>query len=132
MEIVSVCLPLFNGGKFLQDALRSLENQTYKDFTLYISDDGSIDDSFKICEDFQKTISFDLKLYKNSGLGIAGNCNFLANKAKGKYLKFLFQDDLLEPYCIESFVSNIKKYEDVSFAFSDRDILFENRSNQEC
>ena len=54
MEIVSVCLPLFNGGKFLQDALRSLENQTYKDFTLYISDDGSIDDSFKICEDFKK------------------------------------------------------------------------------
>ena len=45
----------------------------------------------------------------------------MANKAKGKYLKFLFQDDLLEPYCIES-LFHIKKYEDVSFAFSDRDI----------
>lgn len=132
MGNVSVCLPLFNAGKSLQDALISLGDQTYKGFTLYISDDGSTDDSFKICEDFQKTTSFDLKLYKNSGLGIAGNCNFLANKAKGKYLKFLFQDDLLEPSCIESFLSYAEKFDDISFAFSDREIIFENRSNKEC
>ena len=132
MGNVSVCLPLFNAGKSLQDALISLGDQTYKGFTLYISDDGSTDDSFKICEDFQKTTSFDLKLYKNSGLGIAGNCNFLAHKAKGKYLKFLFQDDVLEPSCIESFLSYAEKFDDISFAFSDREIIFENRSNKEC
>ena len=132
MESVSICLPIFNGGKFLSDTLSSLEKQTCKDFVVFISDDGSTDDSVSILENFISKSSIETKFFKNSGLGIAENCNFLAHKAEGKYLKFLFQDDLLEPSCIETFISYAKKFDDISFAFSDREIIFENRSNKEC
>ena len=132
MESVSICLPIFNGGEFLSDALISLEKQTCKDFVVFISDDGSTDDSVSILENFISKSSIETKFFKNSGLGIAENCNFLAHKAEGKYLKFLFQDDLLEPSCVETFIFYAKRFDDISFAFSDREIIFENRSNKEC
>ena len=132
MESISICLPLFNGGEFLSHALSSLGKQTCKDFVLCISDDGSTDESISIVENFLSKSSIETKFFKNSGLGIAENCNFLAHKAEGKYLKFLFQDDLLEPSCVETFIFYAKRFDDISFAFSDREIIFENRSNKEC
>ena len=129
---MSVCLPLFNGAEFLLDALLSLEHQTYKDLEVLVSDDGSTDESVNIYNNFVKSSSLEMRFYQNSGLGIAGNCNFLANKANGDYLKFLFQDDILEPNCLEKFINSVNHYNDVSLAFSDRAILLESRSNQEC
>ena len=93
---------------FLEDALDSLRSQTCKDFEVLVSDDGSTDDSLFLLERFIQRVSFPVRLFKNSGLGISGNCNFLANEASGKFLKFLFQDDLLDPSCIEIFLKETK------------------------
>ncbi len=130
MVEVSVCIPTYNGCPFLGDALDSLRSQTCKDFEVLISDDGSTDDSLFLLERFIQRVSFPVRLFKNSGLGISGNCNFLANEADGKFLKFLFQDDLLDPSCIEIFLKETK--DSFSLAFSDRRILFDSPDSPEC
>ena len=44
---------------------------------------------------FASNSDFPVQVFENSRLGIGGNCNFLVKKAKGQYVKFLFQDDIL-------------------------------------
>ena len=58
---------------------------------------------------FCRRVSGSAKLFKNKDLGIARNCNFLANESTGRYIKYLFQDDLLEASCIEVLLNEAKR-----------------------
>jgi O-antigen biosynthesis protein len=129
---VSVCIPTYNGCPFLGDALESVLSQTCRDFEVLISDDGSTDDSLVLLEGFMERVSFPVRLFKNSGLGISGNCNFLANESNCNYIKFLFQDDLLEPSCIELLLKEAKLSESSGLIFSNRRVLFESLDSTYC
>ena len=52
----------YNGEKYLKDQIKSLQNQTFKNWNLYISDDSSTDNTLKILRDYQKKIK-ELKKY---------------------------------------------------------------------
>ena len=52
-ELISVILPVYNGGKFLSEAIESILNQTYTNFEFIIIDDGSSDDSLKIIKKYE-------------------------------------------------------------------------------
>ena len=132
MVDISICIPTYNGLPYLKDALGSVLEQTYREFEVLISDDGSTDGSLSLVEDFEKSSPFPARVFRNRGLGISGNCNFLANEADGKFLKFLFQDDLLDPSCIEVFLKETKEHDSFSLAFSDRRILFDSPDSPEC
>lgn len=131
--MISVCVPVFNGGSFLLEALESIEAQTYQNFELLISDDGSTDDSVTLIKSF--VLSSKVKkiyTYSNQSLGIANNCNFLVSKASGKYIKFLFQDDILEPFALETFIINLNGSSDTSLVFSDRHLIYKLGSSGNC
>lgn len=132
MNQISVCLPSYNGENYLLAALHSIETQTCKDIEVLISDDGSVDRSISIVEEFKKSSSLEIRVFKNKGLGIVNNCNFLAQKASYQYLKFLFQDDLLKPHALETFLSYIRHYDNVVLAFSDREIDYNFGASKEC
>ena len=129
---ISVCLPTFNGENFLAACLYSIEIQTYKNIEVLISDDGSVDGSISIIEEFQESSSIEIRVFKNKRSGIVNNCNFLAQKASGQYLKFLFQDDLLKPHALETFLFFILKYDNPVLAFSDREIDYNYGLGKEC
>ncbi|MEH6408849.1 MAG: glycosyltransferase family 2 protein, partial [Leeuwenhoekiella sp.] len=107
-ELVSVIMPLYNAERFVETAIKSVQEQTYTQWELIIIDDASTDSSYAIAE---KTIQDKrirlLKLTKNNGAGIARNVGIRA--AKGAYIAFLDADDLWKPQKIEKQIEFMKK-----------------------
>ena len=104
--LISVCVPVFNGKKHLKECLDSCISQTFANYEIIICDDGSSDKSISICEEYvakHKQIKF-VKNEKN--LGLLGNWNKCVELANGTWIKFLFQDDVMNANCLEEFFKN--------------------------
>lgn len=100
-KLVSICIPTYNGEKYLQEALDSVKIQTYKNIEVIVSDDQSKDKTLQICEQFQSEVNFPVFIYSHTQSGIGENWNNTIEKSNGNYIKFLFQDDVLEKNCVE-------------------------------
>lgn len=97
---VSVCVPVYNGARYLRECLDSVMAQTYRDVEVIIVDDGSTDESAAIASDYANRDS-RIRLFRNvSNLGLVNNWNHSVRLANGEWIKFLFQDDLLAPECL--------------------------------
>lgn len=104
--LVSICIPTFSRLNYLKQAVQSALNQTYKNIEICVSQNpkGTIPD-----RDIQTWCAIEaakgILLYTSNkeNLGLTGNLNVLAAKAKGNYLIFLGDDDLLHP----DFVKNL-------------------------
>jgi glycosyltransferase involved in cell wall biosynthesis len=99
MEIpfVSVVLPVYNGEKFVLEAIRSIQNQTFNNWELIILDDGSLDGSLKICQE-QAASDPRIRVHANGiNLGLAKTMNKLVRLAGGQYLAVQEQDDISMP-----------------------------------
>lgn len=125
LPLVSVCIPVYNGEKFLLEAFESVKMQTYPNMELIVSDDQSKDRSIEILHDFLGDNHFPFKLVTNSDEGIGKNWNNCVRNASGKYIKFLFQDDVLFPECISNMVEMAELDDAIGLVFSDRRILMD-------
>ncbi len=113
-SLVSVCLPVCNGEKYLEAAIRSVLSQTYGDFELLIADDCSHDRTLDIIQKYAKTDS-RIKFWANkSKLGLFANYNACISQASGAYIKPFAQDDYWEPEMLERCLSVLKQYSDVA------------------
>ena len=93
---IDVVLATFNGGKFLREQLESVLSQKDVAINLYVSDDGSSDDTLKILDSYaDKFLSF--KLLNGPQLGPAENFFLLLANSKGDYVALADQDDIWEP-----------------------------------
>ncbi len=104
MVNVSIGLPVFNGGEFLEPTLKSILSQTYDDYELIISDNASTDATQEICESYagrDKRIKYTRL---ESNIGAAPNYNRVFDLASGKYFKWAAHDDLLRPEFLETCV----------------------------
>ena len=54
MPVISVIVPIYNAEKYLEGCIQSVLNQTYRNFELILIDDGSQDNSYKICKNYEK------------------------------------------------------------------------------
>ncbi|MGO2102956.1 MAG: glycosyltransferase family 2 protein [Psychroflexus halocasei] len=93
-DLVSIITPTYNSSKFIEDTVKSVQEQTYDNWELLITDDCSTDNTFSILERLANKDD-RIKIYrlaKNSGPAVARNNSI--EKAKGKYLAFLDSDDL--------------------------------------
>jgi glycosyltransferase involved in cell wall biosynthesis len=90
---VSIGVPVFNGGRFLQRAFDSLLGQTYPDFELIISDNASTDDTAPICADYAARDSRVRYLRQSVNIGAPRNWSFVANVARGRYFKWASCND---------------------------------------
>lgn len=109
LPLISICIPTYNGERYLQEALDSINKQTYSNFEVIISDDSSKDNTLIIVENFKKTVNFPVFIFEHKPTGIGANWNHCIKKSKGEYIKFLFQDDVLEPNCLEEQLKDIQK-----------------------
>ncbi|MEG4807419.1 glycosyltransferase [Microcoleus sp. F8-D3] len=128
--LVSICIPTYNGEAFIAETIKSALAQTYPNIELIISDDGSTDSTIAIAQSFQSETSVDFRIILHRNYGLSQNWNFCISQAKGQYIKFLFQDDLLAPECIEKMVALAQKHPEIGMVFSPRGItIAEDESN---
>lgn len=102
----TVLLPVYNGTKFLREAIQSILDQSYTDFEFLIINDGSTDDSAKIIESFADTrITFINNLCNQ---GIVKTLNFGLSTAKGGLIARMDADDICNPYRLEKQVKFLR------------------------
>jgi glycosyltransferase involved in cell wall biosynthesis len=94
--VVSVLLPVFNGEKYLVQAIDSILGQTFRDFELLLIDDGSTDGSLKILRKFEMLDS-RIRLTKRENRGLIATLNELLAQARGKYIARMDADDVALP-----------------------------------
>jgi glycosyltransferase involved in cell wall biosynthesis len=108
---VSVLMPVYNSAAFLDDAIKSILNQTFADFELLVRDDESADES---CAILQRYAAQDrrIRILAPGHLGIAGSRNVLARAARGVYLANMDSDDICLPRRLEKQVAFLDAHPD--------------------
>ena len=97
---VSVVVPIYNSGKYLDETLCALEGQTLRDIEIICVDDGSSDNSLEIIRAHQASDDRIVCIHQeNSGAGVARNTGM--DRAQGKWLAFLDSDDIYSPTFLE-------------------------------
>lgn len=97
---ISIIIPVYNVEKFLKKCIDSVVNQTYRNFEVILIDDGSIDLSGEICDEYAEKYSYIKVFHKKNG-GQAAARNYGVTLAKGKYVTFIDSDDFVEKNYLE-------------------------------
>lgn len=106
MDKVSIIIPLYNNEDNMPLLLERVCNQTYPNIEIILIDDGSVDDTYKICENYEKNDGRIL-LFTQSNHGVSATRNIGIEKATGKYVTFIDGDDNIEYEYIEKLVKAI-------------------------
>jgi glycosyltransferase involved in cell wall biosynthesis len=94
---VSVALPVYNGGRYLSQAITSILEQTCRDFELIISDNASTDATEEVCRGFAAVDPRVRYVRQPRNIGASPNFNISYELASGEYFKWAAHDDFLEP-----------------------------------
>lgn len=100
-SLVSVLMPVHNGKPYLEEAIKSILSQTYKDFELIAVDDASSDNSFNVLEKYAKK-DIRIKIIKNEkNIGLTKSLLKAVSIAKGAYIARQDADDISLPERLE-------------------------------
>jgi glycosyltransferase involved in cell wall biosynthesis len=114
-------MPVYNGEKYIRQALDSVIAQTYTDFELVISDNASTDGTEAICKEYEKK-DIRIKYIKQPvSIGVINNFNFLLKYARGIYFTWLCHDDYIDDSFLEVIVRYLDEHADVALCISDSD-----------
>jgi GT2 family glycosyltransferase len=104
MAKVTICIPTYNGAGYLGACLESVLCQTYEDTEILLVDDGSADATIDIASRYAATDGRIQLVRNKKNLGLVGNWNRCIELAQSEWIKFVFQDDLITPYCLERMI----------------------------
>lgn len=91
---ISIIVPIYNVEKYLSKCVDSILNQSFKDFELILVNDGSTDESGKICDAYSLKDK-RIKVIHQSNKGVGSACNVGINCAIGEYIAFIDPDDYI-------------------------------------
>lgn len=142
-EKITVVVPVFNAGKYLPETLESILNQTYQNIEVICVNDGSIDNSIDVINDFAKRDK-RIVLIDQENTGVIKARNAAIANATGKYILPIDSDDKITPDCIDKLYRLLKSGEFAVAApnvqyFGDRSDVFKlpfptarNMARQNC
>ncbi len=107
--LISVIIAIYNPGKYLRPCLESIVNQTYKNLEIILVDDGSTDDSLRICQEYAEKDSRVIVHHKENS-GVSATRNQGIRLAHGDYFSFIDSDDILEINTFEYLINLIKRH----------------------
>ena len=131
-DLISVIVPVYNVEKYVKECIDSILSQSYKNLEILLIDDGSTDNSGKICDRYSELDKRIKVVHKNNG-GLSDARNAGLNIAKGNFVTFIDSDDIISDDYIESlYVCQLKKNADIVVCrftrFKNRDELLNYKS----
>lgn len=100
--LVSVCIPVYNGAKYIAETIQSVLAQTYSNIEILVQDNASTDETGNVLREIAaKNSRIDIER-NEINCGMAANWNLVINRARGDYIMLLSADDLLMRNFIEA------------------------------
>jgi glycosyltransferase involved in cell wall biosynthesis len=118
--LVSVIIPVHNGGLYLRAALESVFAQTYRPFEVIVVDDGSTDDSGVIAQSFP-----EVHYIHQANQGVATARNNGLEAARGEFFAFLDQDDLWTPDKLKLQIAHLLSHPDLGYTLTQQQFFLE-------
>ena len=111
---VAVLMTTYNGEKYIEEQLESIEKQSYDDITIFIRDDGSLDNTVEILEKIRSKYN-NIEIYKGENLGPCKSFFEIIKKSPDTYDYYAFsdQDDFWLRFKIENAVNKLKKFKKI-------------------
>ena len=106
----SILIPVYNVEDYLSDCIDSVLNQTYQNFEIILVDDGSTDNSGKICDEYAEKHD-NISVYHKPNRGLLHTRRVTIEKAVGDWYIFLDSDDSLQPETLQVLYDKIKEYD---------------------
>ena len=113
--MISVIIPVYNTGKYIDKTLECLDRQSFKDFELLLVDDGSTDNSIEVAETFLEGKDIDYKILKKENGGQSSARNHGLRSARGEYIVFLDSDDVISDDFLERLYDAFDEQTDFTF-----------------
>ena len=115
---VSICMPVFNGENFIEEALDSISQQDFEDYELIVTDNASTDATEAIVRRYAASDK-RIRYFRNEiNIGAAENYNLGFSHARGDYIKWAAHDDMLGPDFLKKMVRILDDDPTVSIAFA--------------
>jgi len=125
MPQVSIGMPVYNGERFMRQAIDSVLGQTFADFELIISDNASTDDTEKICRAYARRDP-RIRYFRNeTNIGAARNFNRVFRLSSGEYYKLANADDACAPDLVASCAGVLDRYPEVVLAYAQTTLIDE-------
>jgi glycosyltransferase involved in cell wall biosynthesis len=123
--LVSICIPFYKGKEYVGQTLRSVMDQTWREWELVITDDASGDGTAEEIERFvAEAADPRIRFFRNEErLGMVGNWNKVLGLARGPYIKLVCGDDWLRPDCVERQVRALEEHPTAALTASSRMVV---------
>lgn len=108
---ISVILSVYNGGKYIKEAVESILNQTFKDFEFIIIDDGSTDTTASVLDSFKDPRI--IRLVNKNNIGLVQSLNKGLHVASGEFVARMDADDMSVSDRFEKQIDFLEKHPDV-------------------
>ena len=126
--LVSIFVPVYNGEKYLEQTLKSIQQQTYTNFEVLLVDDSSTDGSLPILNQFANNDDRFKVFTKENGGMVAPSMNYIIPKIKDDYFFYASQDDIFSSNLLEKMVSR-QKETSADCILPDMEFYFENKQD---
>ncbi len=107
MDLISVIVPVYNVEKYLRKCIDSILSQTYTNLEIILVDDGSVDNSGRICDEYKEKDSRIVVIHKENG-GLSSARNAGLDMAHGEYIGFIDSDDYIGSDMYEELYKNMQ------------------------
>lgn len=107
-EKVSIIVPVYNAAPYLKRCMESLTAQTYKNTEILLIDDGSTDESGKMCDDFAGACD-NVRVFHTANAGVSAARNRGMKESAGGYVTFVDADDYPAPGMVEQLVAMLER-----------------------
>lgn len=109
-KLVSIIVPVYNIENYAENCIKSLVNQTYKFLEIILVDDGSTDNSGKLCDDYAKTDERIKVIHKTNG-GLSSARNAGLDVVSGDYIMFIDGDDYIAENAVEILLKHMSNHD---------------------
>jgi glycosyltransferase involved in cell wall biosynthesis len=117
--LVSICVPTYNRAALLSESLRAICKQSYAPLEIIVSDNGSTDETERVCRQFAETDTRIRYFRQATNIGLHPNYNFCFDQARGDVICFFHDDDLYDSEIVSRSVAFLQEHPEVGVVCSD-------------